>query len=267
MKKILVFFALLLNACITHFPRENTYPNSASPTGKKIALIAFYPIREHIIYSEAKGSTFSRGLVYSSDLSSLFSYGKRIDTIPSTGTDTSVPPENIKKFVASFGIYKDSAKTELEKIFEIHKGSNGQDAYTLRRRNVDYYIVAQLPTPIEGHKMQTSSAKFVSMLKLLTMFPAAATLSTIPLWEDEFYLNHFVVYDNKLNLVRFFSADYKVNRIFTWWGERSYNLPPNYEKIYTPDANDLGAALVPTLEAYEKGQKTSGPDPLQFLTR
>ncbi|TGK56169.1 hypothetical protein EHQ27_07340 [Leptospira wolffii] len=267
MKRILITSVLILNACITHFPRENTYPGATAPTGKKIALIAFYPIREHIIPSETKGSTFSRGLVYSSDLSSLFPYGKRIDTIPSAGIDNGISQENIKKFVDSFKIYKDAAKTELEKVFEIRKGADGKDAYTLKRRNVDYYIVARLPAPVEGHRMQTAGG-FVSMLKLLTMFPAAATLSTIPLWEDEFYLNNFLVYDNKLNLVKFFTSDYKINRIFTWWGERSYKLPPNYEKIYAPDGHDLGAALVPTLDAYEKGQKTQVPDdPLQFLTR
>ncbi|TGM10792.1 hypothetical protein EHQ81_18420 [Leptospira selangorensis] len=263
MNRIFITLLLIFNACITHYSRENTYPSGISPKNKTIALIGFYPVRGHIVYPENKGSYYSRGLVFTTDLSHLFPYGKKIESIPANGIDSGINQENIKEFVTKLGLYKDTSKTELEKIFEIRKGNDGKEIYSLKRREVDYYVVGFFPEPIPGSKTEN----FLSLLKLTTMIPAAATLSTIPLWEDEFYLNTFTVYDKKLNLVKSIASDYKLNKIFSWWGERSYNLDPNYDKIYAPDGNDLGVALVSILEAFEKGQKNNPKDPLQFLTR
>ncbi|GBF50731.1 putative lipoprotein [Leptospira ryugenii] len=183
--------------------------NDFSPKAK-IALVGFYPY-SYSSYTSGRVTTTTAVLDYKNPTSSLLSIGKPIDTIPSTGFDTSVSSELAKEVATNYlGKVKISGFAEISKMIEIKKVGENM-TYSLKRRDVDYYLIAIHGPAFDDHLGNVGRI-------LLTAHLCIATIGTVPCWSSMATESQFLLYDKKLNLIDSKSFTNRYEHLGAWWG-------------------------------------------------
>ncbi|BDA77871.1 hypothetical protein LPTSP3_g08010 [Leptospira kobayashii] len=245
--KIFFLFLLLISlvSCNIHFirkPKPQSMLALPADKGLKVALIGFYPY-QYSSYSSGRRTTTTAVLDYKNRIQASSKIGKPAEFFPTSGIDTSVPPEKVKEFVMNYlNEVKRSGFDEITKVVEIQKEGEESKMY-LKKRDVDYYVVG-----VHG----PAFPKDFDPRFLLTAHLFMLTLGTFPFWQVQEADSKFYIYDHGLNLIntRVFRNKYEV--IAGWWGEKeqgAFNRNPEagfMPRLYEPDVIDFSAEF-PTL--------------------
>nr|PJZ92911.1 hypothetical protein CH379_10650 [Leptospira ellisii] len=258
MKKILIISSISVwfgIGCINYYVRDaapvekEKLPAKYNP--KRVALVGFRPFAT--IFKGQTGNTLHYEAIVNYDLDyrkNLKDVGVPVESIPARGTDPSIPKERVEVFTK---LYLDSVKwtgiPELKQVFEtreIKKGDPTNLAYTLKKRDVDYYVVGIPGPPF------LSGGDFYILKFLGTAHISLGTLFTIPWWMDNRVESTIYVFDSKLNLIKTWKRESVYNGTLAWWnkntGEGTLQLMDikneKKERFYLPDLADFSNEFI-----------------------
>ncbi len=211
----------------------------------KIALIGFYTFNSKLIQSTGRTRTYQATLDYNSSTKEYFIYGKPIESFASNGRNEAISPELVNQLIKDYYYsVSDSGLVEMIKLFEFNKIDSKLNI-SLRKRDVDYYIVGVHGPPFQDH--------FSKQLKFMISFPLyILTLGCSPVWEEVVTESKFNIYDSKLNLIKSLNYNNKYNILISWFGTEN-NI--EIKSLYKPDINNLTNALFETISYLEKNEK------------
>jgi hypothetical protein len=245
--------------------------------GKKEANPELYR-KIHKRYSGGKGSrgySVSATIDYETSTSGYFPTGKKVNQMKDSGSNASIPEENLRNFLLNFlSSVRHAGLKEAESVvnLEYSKSEENSDfgqtekntekitGIKLKNLDVDYWIIAhhsRLYNAYTDWFKRNPSYKGKPSLKTLTLLPAIFSLFTFPYWDKSGFESKFYIYDNKLNLIKTFEYQNEYDHISAWWvfwknkdaktiGIGGAGIPPI--SIYEPDVKDFTKEMYNTLK-------------------
>ncbi|PKA14332.1 Lp29 family lipoprotein [Leptospira haakeii] len=222
-------------SCVKSFYKEPKIikDNSVLEIKKnRIALVGFLPFKE-----TGGRSIRVASLDYENSLKKYVKIGTPIEQITENGIDLSVPAENVNRFVNLYiGEVKKTGLDEINKVLLIKESTKGKIGF-LRKRDVDFYVVAILGPPFARPSISGYA------LSLLTYFPFLLSLGTVPNWGIMENKSTFLIFDSKLELLKRKEYDSSYHYLISWFvpkeGNRTYDDDSRAMEPYLADISEF----------------------------
>ncbi|TGN00028.1 Lp29 family lipoprotein [Leptospira dzoumogneensis] len=232
---ILIVWVTMVS-CVKHFYKEPKIVNDNSLQEIKknrIALVGFLP------FEETGGNRVRiASLDYKNSLKKYVKIGTPIEQITENGIDLSVPAENVNRFASLYlEEVKKTGLDEINKVLLIKESTNGNKQGFLRKRDVDFYVVAILGPPFARPSV---SGYFLS---LLTYVPFLLSLGTVPNWGIMENKSTFLIFDSKLELLQKKEYDSSYHYLISWFvpkeGNRAFDDNSRAIEPYLADISEF----------------------------
>lgn len=250
---ILFFLIAVLNACYRyHVVREIKEEPKSLLNGDRVALVGFYPFKYQTIYAGSHSITLVTDLDTKNPTSTYIANGKRLEDFPVKGIDPSVRNEQLKQLVDTYKSYVGFyGLSELRKLIQ-WMGEPGAESYALKKRDVDYYILAV-------HGPENDVKNYGNSFRFLVSVPfSVLTLGTIPVWETRDVESQFFIYDARMNLLAKKEYVHKYTVLSAWWGRKEEGridkeIPDSFRRsLFRQDIDDFVEFFQGTLPPIKK---------------
>ena len=184
----------------------------------RIALIGFYPFKRVLTGSTPgyQSVTYHYEIVldYERSTASYLGFGRPVAEIPAKGVDAIVPSSRVAAFIGKYVEYvRRSGFKELDKMVVVEKHQfTGQTRYRLKKRPVDYYIMA-----VHGPPKEKNSAGSCFATEFGTGLLSAFSLGLLPSFSGRKVETRIIVFDAKLNLIKEYPYDGSVVAVGAFW--------------------------------------------------
>jgi hypothetical protein len=238
----LLLVVFLCGACSRYSFRVPDPAGDSDFLGKKIALVGFLPPRT--VPTEDRNQVELR-LIETNRLKDLFQENRSISQLPSRGYRYA-DEKRIKAFISSYlEATGEDGILELENMLVAQGGGR----FKLKDHPVDYYLV--------GIHLPFVESEVKTRMSAITQASSCVTLGFIPAYTRFRSYSHFLIYDNRLNLLRDFRYENEYSRMRTWY---LWPFPGPQKEIA-----DRGVS--PPYQAFEADVLDFRRDFAQFLKR
>ncbi len=250
---LLICLILFMNACYRyHVVREIKEEPKTLLNGDRIALIGFYPFKYQTIYAGSHSITLVTDLDTKNPTSIYIANAKRLEDFPVKGIDPKVSSDQLKQLVETYKSYVGFyGLSELRKLIQ-WLGEPSSESYALKKRDVDYYILA-VHGPENDEKNYGNSFRF-----LLSLPFSVLTFGTIPVWETRDVESQFFIYDSRMNLLAKKEYTHKYTVFSAWWGRKEEGrfdkeIPDAFRRsLFRKDIDDFVEFFPSTLPPIKK---------------
>ncbi|PNV71528.1 hypothetical protein BES34_021370 [Leptospira inadai serovar Lyme] len=151
-------------------------------------------------------------------LISPLSWGEPINKFPSSGIQSDIEEENIRRFLEfSYSLLGAGALPDLCEILELDSGAK---TFQLKKRDVDYYVVG-IFTPVFSEPTILGAVTFAISFPLSFL-----SIGIIPMAMEKRTESFFRIYDPKLNLIK----EIKTSNSF-WTLDAIWAMPSDRSKV------------------------------------